>query len=266
MPGAKTASLSQLYAFFVVGLVVSGLNIASAHSNTAAPITNASVVTTMVPSPVGPAIGYGHFNSSCILLYISCSVSVDLHVDSNVKTITYDLPLDAVSSGTCGDKVWSINLDWTIGPTNLTISMTLDNLKDKWAVSSLGFTARTTGEPLVANGTEKEVNAWQNDTGNLKMTASDGKSFKCDQEQDITLQGNVKVTVAIKKMQLQPFKSDENAVFGEADVCFAKTGKPADAVDTIVPTVVGCVLAGLVVILIITYFVGRCKRPGYEKM
>ena len=50
------------------------------------------------------------------------------------------------------------------------------------------------------------------------MTASNGKSFKCDQEQDITLQGNVKVTVAIKKMQLQPFKSDENAVFGEGNV------------------------------------------------
>ena len=51
-----------------------------------------------------------------------------------------------------------------------------------------------------------------------------------------------------------------------ADVCFAKTGGKPEAVDSVVPTAVGCVLAGLVVILVITYFVGRCKRPGYEKM
>lgn len=52
-----------------------------------------------------------------------------------------------------------------------------------------------------------------------------------------------------------------------ADVCSPTPGKnPAEPVDTIVPTVVGCVLAGLIVILIITYFVGRCKRTGYEKM
>jgi len=52
-----------------------------------------------------------------------------------------------------------------------------------------------------------------------------------------------------------------------ADVCFANSGqKPAEPIDTVVPTAVGCVLAGLVVVLIITYFVGRCKRPGYEKM
>ena len=52
-----------------------------------------------------------------------------------------------------------------------------------------------------------------------------------------------------------------------ADVCSPTPGKsPAEPVDTIVPTIVGCVLAGLIVILIITYFVGRCKRTGYEKM
>lgn len=51
-----------------------------------------------------------------------------------------------------------------------------------------------------------------------------------------------------------------------ADVC-ALGEKPAKPVDTIVPTVVGCVLAGLTVILIITYFVGRCKTPaGYQHM
>ena len=52
-----------------------------------------------------------------------------------------------------------------------------------------------------------------------------------------------------------------------ADVCSPNAGgNPAEPVDTIVPTAVGCVLAGLIVILIITYIVGRCRRPGYQKM
>jgi len=57
------------------------------------------------------------------------------------------------------------------------------------------------------------------------------------------------------------------AVCFSADVCpSSNNGTPAEPVDTVVPTAVGCVLAGLVVILIITYFVGRCKKSGYEKM
>lgn len=67
-----------------------GLNIASANENdsaTAAPIKNSTVITTVLPaSSVNPAIGYGHFNvSNCILLDISCSVSVDLHVRKEVS-------------------------------------------------------------------------------------------------------------------------------------------------------------------------------------
>ena len=64
---------------------------------------------------------------------------------------------------------------------------------------------------------EKEVNAWQNDASDLKMTAGSGKSFKCDQDLNIVLQGKVKVTVVIKKMQLQPFdvEGKGDAHFGE---------------------------------------------------
>ena len=66
-----------------------GLNFASARDNstTAAPTKKSTVITTMLPaSTVNPATGYGHFNvSNCILLDISCSVSVDLHVGNEVS-------------------------------------------------------------------------------------------------------------------------------------------------------------------------------------
>ena len=68
-----------------------------------------------------------------------------------VQNDTYDLPLKATASGTCVDQKSEINLVWSKGPANLTISMILDVQKEKWTVSSLGFTARTDNQPLVAN-------------------------------------------------------------------------------------------------------------------
>lgn len=261
-----------LGAFVIMGLILSRLDVTIAKNNTTAiPMSNSSGLTTTpkLPITMAPATGLGHFNVSCILLDISCSVTVDLHVNSKVQTVTYDLPLKATASGTCVDQKSEINLVWSKGPANLTISMILDVQKEKWTVSSLGFTARTDNQPLVANAAEKEVSAWQNDTSILKMTATSGKSFKCDQDQDIPLKAKnkMKVTVMIKQIHLQPFDSDAKKEFGEADVCSPNAGgNPAEPVDTIVPTAVGCVLAGLIVILIITYIVGRCRRPGYQKM
>ena len=70
---------------------------------------------------------------------------------------------------------------------------------------------------LLCTFLEKEVSAWQNDTSILKMTATSGKSFKCDQDQDIPLKAKnkMKVTVMIKQIHLQPFDSDAKKEFGE---------------------------------------------------
>ena len=73
--------LTMLSGFLVVVLnVSSGQNTADNSSTTAAPSTFPALPRTMIP-----VTGYGHFNvSNCILLDVSCSVSVDLHVDKEV--------------------------------------------------------------------------------------------------------------------------------------------------------------------------------------
>ncbi|KAJ7392649.1 Lysosome-associated membrane glycoprotein 1 [Desmophyllum pertusum] len=253
MMAAKATSLFQLYACVIVGLFMVRLNAALPISN----ITSNSS-STASPVTVSPVIGYGHFNVSgndgkiCILLDLSCSIAVN-----NKVPVTYDVPLNAISKGTCGDES-SISLTWKTGSENLTLSMAFKEVDDKWKTTSLAFTAKT-----VLNGTESVVSAVQNDSDNLMMAAKKDKSFQCSESEDVVLNGDVKVTVTVKKIQVQPFGED----FGEADVCSSSSGgKPAEPVDTVVPTAVGCVLVGLIVILIITYFVGRCKRSGYEKM
>ena len=49
------------------------------------------------------------------------------------------------------------------------------------------------------------------------MTATSGKSFKCDQRLDIPLKAENKVTVTVmmKQIHLQPFGSDDKKEFGE---------------------------------------------------
>ena len=61
--------------------------------------------------------------------------------------------MNATASGTCVDQKSEINLVWSEGPANLTISMILAVQKEKWTVSNLGFTARTDNQPLVAHAT-----------------------------------------------------------------------------------------------------------------
>lgn len=242
---AKTISYLRLYGYVIVGLVmvewVAGDNSTS--------------------SPISPLTGYGHFNVSgkggkiCILLDLSCTVSVE--------NLPYGLPLNAHSDGSCSDETSSVTLSWEKNKlphleTNLTFSMAFKNMGEKWKTTSLTFTART-----LDNGTESTISAVQNDSSKLAIAANKGKSFQCSKSLHIALNGKEAVTVTVNKIKVQPFGNS----FSEADVCSSSSnGTPAEPVDTVVPTAVGCVLAGLVVILIITYFVGRCKKPGYQKM
>lgn len=269
----RTALLFQLHPSVFFGLVIFYLtsvvranftstvvsSTISASKASASTIASSSVFSSTVPPKThSPASGYGHFNISgadgkpCLLLDISCMVTLQLQSKE-----TFDLPLNAIPSGTCGGIMSSVSLAWKSGSANLTISLTFLTEEDKWKTSSLAFTY-----VKEISGRELKVNAAQNNPVKLMITATKDKSFNCSENLDIPLEGENEVSVSIKKIEVQPFGGD----FGEADVCSVPDNNPAEPVDTIVPMIVGCVLAGLIVILIITYFVGRCKRTGYEKM
>ncbi|XP_074632916.1 lysosome-associated membrane glycoprotein 1-like isoform X1 [Acropora palmata] len=248
---AHATTSRGLYVFIFIGL-----NIVAAYEEHS-----------LAAPEIHTATEYVHFNVSCILLDVSCSISVDLHVGSMVKSVNYDLPQNAIPSGNCTSKMSYITLDWNNGRANLSLSMAFKEEEKEWEMYNLNFTANSVNnQPLTTNGTEKVVNASLTDPKKMAIKAGSQKSFKCNQELDIALQGTVKVIVIIKRIQLQPFDDNQKGSFDDADVC-AVGEKLAEPVDTIVPTVVGCVLAGLIVILIFTYFVGRCKTPaGYQHM
>lgn len=83
------------------------------------------------------------------------------------------------------------------------------------------------------------------------------QTFNLTRENDTAIAGYMKVT----DLQLQAFKSDRKASFGYAEDC---------AFDTpdVVPIAVGCVLAGLVIIVLAAYLISRKRNEsrGYLSM
>lgn len=68
---------------------------------------------------------------------------------------------------------------------------------------------------VTLNFIEKVVNASLTDPKKMAIRAGSQKSFKCNQELAIPLQGTVKVTVTIKRIQLQPFDDNQKGSFDD---------------------------------------------------
>lgn len=98
-----------------------------------------------------------------------------------------------------------------------------------------------------------------------------GKSYHCNRQQVLNattvIDGDegtlLPATVSMSQVQWQAFHDRENDGYDLAKDC--------DAIDTpdIVPIAVGCALAGLVVIVLLGYLVGRRRsqnRGGYLSM
>uniref|UniRef100_H2YJ67 Lysosome-associated membrane glycoprotein 1 n=1 Tax=Ciona savignyi TaxID=51511 RepID=H2YJ67_CIOSA len=95
----------------------------------------------------------------------------------------------------------------------------------------------------------------------LRLFESDqDHSYKCSAQTTIML-NKTAGHVTFKDVQVQPFGIEKNnGVFSAADDC------NVDDLSPIVPIIVGAVLAGLIVIVVVAYFIGRkrSRKPEYE--
>lgn len=92
-------------------------------------------------------------------------------------------------------------------------------------------------------------------------------SYHCTKPQKFNLtermeESPILGTLSVSHLQLQAFHKHDNSEFSAAKDC--------DAIDTpdIVPIAVGCALAGLVLIVLIAYLIGRrrAQARGYLSM
>jgi len=159
----------------------------------------------------------------------------------------------AMTNGTASElsiKCTSDDPSNRVETTSLTIGFTGGEV---WYMSSL---------KVNHNGTEGSATYKQDGNGKL-FQAKFNESYTCASDVKKTL-GKQNITVDFKKVTLlQPFAGTNVA----KSACPSGVNPNPDA--SIVPIAVGCALAGLIVIVLIAYLIGRRKGGGgrgYQKV
>ncbi|XP_038630773.1 lysosome-associated membrane glycoprotein 2-like isoform X2 [Scyliorhinus canicula] len=219
---------------------------------TVAPITTRT--TPIVPTPVPtkpppelPAVGnYTIKNGSDPCLLASMGLQLNITYTEN-KTHLVNIDSNSTASGYCGDKDATLvleDMDTTI-QFNFIVDQSKFFLKEVKANVS-----------LVINGSRTALNS---NNSNLRFwQAFVGSSYMCHKEQSIVVTDQLVINAF--NVWVQPFQV-KNGTFSRAEEC------SLDDDSILIPVVVGAALAGLIVIVVIAYMIGRRKSyAGYQTL
>uniref|UniRef100_A0A3Q3VUR7 Uncharacterized protein n=1 Tax=Mola mola TaxID=94237 RepID=A0A3Q3VUR7_MOLML len=208
------------------------------NSTTAAPVTNTTSIappTTTAPAPTLPAPTTGKYriNSSdtgagCLLANFGLRIGLwRKYQEMNLE------PNKTTASGSC--KANSSEL--VLVSDSMTITLTFTNVTCLFLLQGVFSEANTS------------LSLWE---------ASLGSSYLCNKEQNYTITGLL--TLFTFDLHVQPFGVNKN-VFSTAHEC------SMDDINILIPIIVGAALAGLIVIVVIAYVIGRRKtHVGYQTL
>ncbi|XP_024868526.1 lysosome-associated membrane glycoprotein 1-like [Temnothorax curvispinosus] len=232
-------------------------------TTTAAPTTPAP--TTPLPPPSTGKWKVEENNTLCVLVQMAVQFNVS-YTNANNVTIhkAMDIPSNSTGTGKCGKTEQNLTLSWDSQNKTTHNNFTIHFVKNE------------TGKYYSLHHFEISLapEEFPNDKSNKTVTVVHvapqfktglSNSYRCikEQQMDLTREGN-NVTVGllkVTKLQFQAFRGDNTTIFGLAKDCSYDT-------PDIVPITVGCALAGLVVIVLIAYLVGRRRSQarGYLSM
>ncbi|XP_070607235.1 lysosome-associated membrane glycoprotein 1 [Erythrolamprus reginae] len=231
-------------------------------SSTVSPVTTAHLssshipsttvaTTTSAPPSLKPEVGHYNVNgSSGMCLLASMGLQLNLTYTAQNKTVlskVLNIPPNAVSSGKCDNN--TVNLNVTSGSTKISFNFAQNSSTEKYFLRGIFMSAE-----LPSEATEKSINVANNSLSALKATI--GKSYKCVAEEII--QVSDKAALNIYNVQVQAFKI-AGYKFGAVEEC------QLDENNMLIPIVVGAALAGLVLIVLIAYLIGRKRsHAGYQ--
>ncbi|XP_068732139.1 lysosome-associated membrane glycoprotein 1-like [Montipora capricornis] len=280
-------------------------NTSTKATSTAKPITNSTTNTsTTVTTPTKPTKPteppkpttpppYGNFslkknNYYCILAEFAAIFSITYMKRDNSSS-KHEVHLNSSShvivKGNCGTETTnasSLKIYWPKNETFYTLVMEFQksNSSHSWSVISIKFNATVEGNPAFENIT---------DVGNYVTSVYKesavphgqlGGDYFCQDAPSITFKNNqtthFEVKSAFMDMRIEPFvnktKGDDFDKNGTVKCRIDHTTSPPttskpSSDNNVVPIAVGCALAGLVLIVLIAYVIGRRKSPsGYEKV
>ncbi|XP_074470918.1 lysosome-associated membrane glycoprotein 1a [Sebastes fasciatus] len=231
------------------------------QASTTAPPTTASAATTTAPAPPPPAPTppgipergtYSVNNSNgtvCLLAQMGLQLNVSYFSVSQNKTVQELVNLTpnlTSSSGSCEASSASLVLTQERS-TTLSFTFTLNSTSNKYHLS---------GITLLANWSDATAPFSASNTSLDYLRSTLGRSYMCNAQQTLTVVPTFSLNTF--RLQVQPFEVTTNQ-FATAEEC------QMDQDQMLIPIIVGAALAGLVLIVLIAYLIGRKRsHAGYQ--
>uniref|UniRef100_A0A8C8BIP5 Lysosome-associated membrane glycoprotein 1 n=1 Tax=Otus sunia TaxID=257818 RepID=A0A8C8BIP5_9STRI len=229
-------------------------------STTAVAPTTPKQTTSQVPttspaptaSPPNPAVGKYNVtgpNGTCVLAYMGLQLNITyLKKDGKMGLDLLNfIPHNTTFSGRCDNTSAFLNL--TFEKTRIIFHFALNASTEKFFLQGLNVSTTLPSEAKVP-----KFEASNNSMSDLRATV--GNSYKCSAEENLQVTNNALVNVF--NVQIQVFKIDGDK-FGAVEEC------QLDENNMLIPIIVGAALAGLVLIVLIAYLIGRKRsHAGYQ--
>ncbi|KAG8586624.1 hypothetical protein GDO81_005437 [Engystomops pustulosus] len=186
--------------------------------------------------------------AACLLAKMGLQLNVTYKTKDD-KDASYRFNIEPAKiqyNGFCSKTYTTLNI--TFGSDFLLFNFTLNATESKFYLHLVHLNL------TVLDAKDPNIDVENASLSYLQTTTH--KSYKCSSKQ--TLQVTDKFSVDTYSLQIQPFDIDENK-FGPAVEC------SADQNGMLVPIIVGAALAGLVLIVLIAYLIGRKRsHAGYQ--
>ncbi|XP_048033068.1 lysosome-associated membrane glycoprotein 2 isoform X2 [Megalobrama amblycephala] len=218
----------------------------TAHTNA----TTAAPTTTPTAPPVpNPTVGNYSVNSDnvtvCLLAKMGLQFSFKISGNASVQTVNLD-PNVTEASGTCGGGGNDSSL--VLKSKEVTVHFVFTNVSDKFRLHALMLSVDL-GNGSIFSDSNNNLSLWE---------ASVGSSYMCKKELSYNITD--KLAVNTFELQVQPFAVQKN-MFSTAHEC------SMDDTSLLIPIIVGAALAGLIVIVVIAYVIGRRRTyVGYQTL
>jgi len=239
-------------------------------SSTAAP-----VATTVVPPPTPNSWNVTAKNGSiCMRMQMGIAFTISYQSNVNNKTENQTVQIDVddtakanSSKSQCVDDNTHVFVltfpgwgEWNMTMTFVKSTQSSQQLTDSDMYSLKDFTLHFVYDERMPNAIKSGQNgmSFSNET---EFNTPVGNSYKCSAEQSYPIDDTA--TLILDSVQIQPFVQSKDGAFGQAQECEAD-----QTTSNIVPIAVGCALAGLVIIVLIAYLIGRRRShaSGYQSV
>ncbi|XP_056411787.1 lysosome-associated membrane glycoprotein 1 [Hyla sarda] len=215
------------------------------HTSTHTPTPTSAPV-----KPKTPDNGEYRVNASSGTLCIFAKMGLQLNITyrKNNKNVSYEFNIDpnqVKPDGNCSNDYATLRLFSKV--VDLLFNFTLNTTENKFYLGHVNLST------IVPDGNET-INV---DSGSLSyLQTTTHKSYKCNAKQTLKITDDFSINTY--NLQIQAFDIDGNK-FGPAVEC------AEDQNGMLVPIIVGAALAGLVLIVLIAYLIGRKRsHAGYQ--